>query len=151
MLRLRAADWPCRSGGAGALSLQVRMPVPQAPRPPLQRPMRGSIRQAPNQLRAAGAPPAPVYLIFGDEPLQLGEAADAMRAAARAHGYDERTCLEADAQFDWSELANAAASLSLFAERRLIEVRVAGEGVGRDGGEAIRRTAPRRPTTWWCC
>ncbi len=81
---------------------------------------------------------APIYLVLGDEPLQLGEAADAIRAAARAQGYGERTCLEADGQFDWSALANAAASLSLFSERRLIEVRLAGDGVGRDGGEAIR-------------
>jgi DNA polymerase-3 subunit delta len=82
---------------------------------------------------------APVYLLFGDEPLQLGEAADAVRAAAQARGFTERTCLEADGHFDWSALDQAAATLSLFAERRLLEVRVAGEGVGRDGGEAIRR------------
>jgi DNA polymerase-3 subunit delta len=81
----------------------------------------------------------PVYLIFGDEPLQLGEAADVVRAAARAQGFGERTCLDADAQSDWSPLEQAAASLSLFADRRLIEVRLVGEGVGRDGGEAIRR------------
>jgi DNA polymerase-3 subunit delta len=96
--------------------------------------------QLSNQLRGQrGRPLVPIYLVFGDEPLQLGEAADAIRAAARAQGYDERTCLEADAHFDWSELANAAASLSLFSERRMIEVRVAGEGVGRDGGDAIRQ------------
>jgi DNA polymerase-3 subunit delta len=84
-------------------------------------------------------PPARAYLLFGDEPLQLAEAADAVRAAARAHGFSERTCLDADAQSDWSALEHAAASLSLFAERRLVEVRLAGEGVGADGAKAIRR------------
>ncbi|MCG6942481.1 MAG: DNA polymerase III subunit delta [Thiohalocapsa sp.] len=82
---------------------------------------------------------APIYLIFGDEPLQLGEAAAAVRTAAGTRGFSERTCLEADAQFDWTALDHAAASLSLFAERRLIEVRLAGEGPGRDGADAIRR------------
>jgi DNA polymerase-3 subunit delta len=98
------------------------------------------MRVDPSQLPSVLAePPAPVYLLFGDEPLQLGEAADAVRAAARAQGFDERTCLDADGHFDWAALDHAAASLSLFAERRLIEVRIAGDGVGRDGGEAIRR------------
>jgi DNA polymerase-3 subunit delta len=81
---------------------------------------------------------APVYLLFGDEPLQLREAADAVRKAARDRGFSERTCLDAEGQFDWAALRHAASSLSLFAERRLIEVRLAGDGVGRDGGEAIR-------------
>jgi DNA polymerase III subunit delta len=94
----------------------------------------------PTQLEAAlSRGLAPIYLLFGDEPLQLGEAAAAVRSVARSRGFGERTCLEADAQFDWSALTNATASLSLFAERRLIEVRLAGDGVGRDGGEALRR------------
>jgi len=98
------------------------------------------MRLDPTQLPARlDGPLAPVYLVFGDEPLQLGETAAAVRAAARAQGFAERTCLDADAQADWSVLEHAAASLSLFADRRLIEVRLAGEGPGRDGGEAIRR------------
>ena len=98
------------------------------------------MRLDPTQLQARlGGALAPIYLVFGDEPLQLGEAAAAVRGAARARGYAERTCLEADAQSDWSALDHAAASLSLFAQRRLIEVQLAGEGPGRDGGEAIRR------------
>ncbi len=98
------------------------------------------MRLDPTQLQAKlGSELAPVYLVFGDEPLQLGEAAAAVRAAARAQGFAERTCLEADALSDWSALDHAAASLSLFAERRLIEIRLAGEGPGRDGGDAIRR------------
>lgn len=102
------------------------------------------MRLDPTQLSAAlRRPPAPAYLLFGDEPLQLGEAADAVRAAARTHGFSERTCLEADANADWSALDHAAASLSLFAERRLVEVRLTGDGVGNNGAKAIRRYCER--------
>lgn len=102
------------------------------------------MRLDPAQLNAAlKGPPAQAYLLFGDEPLQLGEAADAVRAAAKAHGFSERTCLDADANSDWSALDHAAASLSLFAERRLVEIRLAGEGVGNDGAKAIRRYCER--------
>jgi DNA polymerase-3 subunit delta len=93
---------------------------------------------------------APVYLIAGDEPLQLGEAADAVRAAARRAGFDERELLETGADFDWSALAGAVGSLSLFSQRRLIELRIAatksggkGDGVGRQGADAIRRCLER--------
>ena len=86
---------------------------------------------------------APVYLVFGDEPLQLGEAADAIRQRARALGFTERSCLEHSASFDWSALAGEAGSLSLFAERRLIELRISGDGIGRDGADAIREYCSR--------
>lgn len=88
---------------------------------------------------------AAAYLIFGSEPLQLAEAAAAVRKAAGAQGFSERTCLEAGAQFDWSALQHTTASLSLFAERRLIELRLAGEGPGRDGGQAIRHYCAAPP------
>jgi DNA polymerase-3 subunit delta len=82
---------------------------------------------------------APVYLLYGDEPLQFGDAADRIRQAARERGFSERTCLEQTAQFDWSSLSGEANSLSLFAERRLIELRVSGNSVGQDGADAIRQ------------
>lgn len=86
---------------------------------------------------------APVYLLFGDEPLQLREASDAIRRRAEAVGFSERSLLEQGPDFDWSMLAAEAGSLSLFADRRLIEVRLTGEGVGRDGGEALRAHCER--------
>ena len=86
---------------------------------------------------------APVYLVFGDEPLQLREAADAIRRCAREQGFSERTCLEQGPQFDWSALAGEAGSLSLFAERRLIELRISGDGIGRDGANAVRAYCER--------
>lgn len=65
-----------------------------------------------------------IYLISGDEPLLVGEAADAIRAAARAAGYAERQVFFIDRSFNWDELRLASQSLSLFAERRLFELRM---------------------------
>jgi DNA polymerase-3 subunit delta len=53
---------------------------------------------------------APLYVIHGDEPLLALEAADAVRAAARARGYAEREVFTAERGFDWSELAHARAA-----------------------------------------
>src|SRR3989454_1165206 len=68
---------------------------------------------------------APVYAVHGDEPLLALEAADAVRAAARRQGFSERVVLEPGRGFDWSEFTHAAASLSLFAEKKLVELRLA--------------------------
>ncbi len=67
---------------------------------------------------------AGVYLVSGDEPLLVGEAADAIRAAARAAGYADRTVFFIERGFAWDELRHASQSLSLFAERRLFELRL---------------------------
>ncbi|HEX5339591.1 MAG TPA: DNA polymerase III subunit delta [Gammaproteobacteria bacterium] len=80
---------------------------------------------------------APVYLIAGEEPLQRDEAADAVRAAARAQGYTEREVFEADRVFDWNLLRNAGASLSLFASRRVLDVRLASAKPGDEGAETL--------------
>ncbi|HKV65908.1 MAG TPA: DNA polymerase III subunit delta [Rhodanobacteraceae bacterium] len=80
---------------------------------------------------------APVYLLAGDEPLQLQEAGDALRARARALGYTEREVLDVEAHFDWDQLARSGASLSLFASRRLIELRLPTGKPDRDGSAAI--------------
>ena len=69
---------------------------------------------------------APVYLVSGDEPLLVGETADAIRAAARAAGFADRTALFIDRGFAWDDLRHATQSLSLFAERRLLELRMPG-------------------------
>lgn len=67
---------------------------------------------------------APVWLIAGDEHLLVLEAADAVRRRARELGYAEREVLDAESGFDWDEFARAGASMSLFASRRLIDVRM---------------------------
>ncbi len=78
-----------------------------------------------DQLPAAlGRGLSPIYLVSGDEPLLVGEAADAIRAAARASGYADRTVFFIDRNFAWGELRHATQALSLFAERRLFELRM---------------------------
>lgn len=67
---------------------------------------------------------APIYLIAGDEPLVVGECADAVRAAARARGHDTREVLFAERGLDGAALAASGASMSLFAAKRIIEVRL---------------------------
>ena len=78
-----------------------------------------------------------VYLVSGDEPLQFNEALDAVREAARGLGFSERTVLDAEGSFGWSRLAEAVASLSLFAERRLIELRLPSGRPGAEGARAL--------------
>ena len=79
----------------------------------------------------------PVYYLSGDEPLQLQEAGDLIRARARALGYEERIVLEADAGFDWNQLYEAGANLSLFSSKRIIELRLGSLKPGREGGAAL--------------
>jgi DNA polymerase III subunit delta len=79
----------------------------------------------------------PVYLVCGDEPLQLRDAAQAVRDEARRQGFDERELLEQDAGFDWGRLSAVARTLSLFSSRRLIELRVSAPRLGREGAQAV--------------
>jgi len=67
---------------------------------------------------------AGIYLVSGDEPLLVGEAADAIRAAARSAGCADRQVFFIDRSFSWDDLRLASQSLSLFAERRLFELRM---------------------------
>lgn len=81
-----------------------------------------------------------VYVLHGDEPLLLQEAADRIRAAARAAGFAERRVFTvAGAHFDWSAVLGAAQSLSLFAERQLIEIRLPSGKPGKDGADVLQR------------
>ena len=79
----------------------------------------------------------PVYLITGDEPLQLGEAADAVRTEAKRQGFSDRVVMDQGAGFDWNELASAASELSLFAERRVIDLRLSSSKIGKEGSSAV--------------
>lgn len=88
---------------------------------------------------------APLYLVSGDEPLQVGEAADAIRAAARNAGYATREVFEANAQFDWAGLAAEANALSLFAEQKIIDLRIPTGKPGREGGAALAEYAGNPP------
>lgn len=86
----------------------------------------------------AGEPLRPVYLVAGPEPLLVLEAADAVRAAARAQGIAEREVFDADSRdFDWDTLEATFRAPSLFASRRLVELRLPTAKPGKDGSEAI--------------
>jgi DNA polymerase-3 subunit delta len=76
------------------------------------------------------------YVIAGDEPLLVQEAADQVRAAARKRGFDEREVHDVDRHYDWSGLMMATGTLSLFATRRLIELRLS-KPLGVDAGKAL--------------
>lgn len=88
---------------------------------------------------------APVYLLAGEEHLQLMEAGDAIRARARQAGYTEREVFHVEPGFDWAGLQAACDSLSLFAERRLIELRMPGGKPGVQGAKALEAYARRPP------
>ena len=87
---------------------------------------------------------AAVYLVSGDEPLLVGEAADSIRAAARAAGYADRSVFFIDRSFSWDELRNSSQSLSLFAERRLFELRMP-SGKPDKGAQQLAELAERPP------
>ena len=80
----------------------------------------------------------PVYVVYGDEPLLVIEAADAIRAVARRNGFDERNVLTAISGFNWVELHHAAGNMSLFGGRTLIDLRIPTGKPGRDGSAAIQ-------------
>ena len=88
--------------------------------------------------QALGRGVAPVYLVAGSELLLVEEACDAIRRAARGVGVTERLVVDAEGRFDWNELGAASENLSLFASRRLIELRLPSGRPGRDGGAALR-------------
>jgi DNA polymerase-3 subunit delta len=79
----------------------------------------------------------PAYLIAGAEHLLVLEAADALRARAKELGYVERDVLDVEAGFDWNRLGDAGRSLSLFASRKLIDLRLPTGKPGKDGSAAI--------------
>ena len=83
----------------------------------------------------------PLYLVFGEELLLSIEAADRIRAKALEQGYGERRILTVESGFDWGELAMAGNSMSLFAPKRLLELRIPTGKPGRDGSEALQAFA----------
>jgi len=88
---------------------------------------------------------APVYFISGDEPLRVMEAADAVRAAARRQGYDEREIMTVQTGYDWGSLMAEAGNLSLFSQRRVIDLRMPAGKPGADGSKVLRSYAEQPP------
>ena len=87
--------------------------------------------------RALEAGLARAWLVAGDEPLRVGEAADAIRSRARGLGYTGRDVLFAERGFDWEEFGAGLRSLSLFAERRVVELRMPTPKPGAEGSRAL--------------
>ena len=80
----------------------------------------------------------PLYVVFGDALLLAIEAADSIRAAARAAGFAERETFIAEQHFKWDELRNSAQSLSLFSSRKVIDLRIPSGKPGVQGGQALQ-------------
>jgi DNA polymerase-3 subunit delta len=83
-----------------------------------------------------------LYTLHGDEPLLQQEALDAIRAHARSQGYNERSAYTVSgAHFDWSEVLAAGGSLSLFADKQIVEIRIPSGKPGKEGGTALQQLA----------
>lgn len=91
---------------------------------------------------------APLYVIHGDEALLALEAAQHIRDAARQAGYSEREVLTVEnaAHFQWSQLQASGATMSLFAELRLLELRIPNGKPGTEGGKALESFASKLPS-----
>lgn len=88
---------------------------------------------------------APIYFLSGDEPLQLGEAADAVRRAAKKAGYESRELLTVDANFAWGDFLQAADSMSIFSEKKIIDLRLPSGKAGTEGSKALVNYCARLP------
>ena len=88
---------------------------------------------------------APLYVVVGDEPPAAQEAADAIRAAARAAGHSERTVHTVQGRYNWQAIFASGDNLSLFAERRLTEIRIPSGKPGVDGAKALEAYVARLP------
>ena len=87
---------------------------------------------------------SPVYLISGDEPLLVQECCDQVRQAARKAGFHDRLTFHADHQFDWNLIADECSALSLFADRRRIEIHLPTGKLG-DGRAVLERVLQNPP------
>ena len=83
----------------------------------------------------------PLYIFSGDEPLLMMEAIDALRALARTGGFTEREVLVQDRYFDWAALINAEQTMSLFGDKRFVELRMPTGKPGREGAESLKHFA----------
>jgi DNA polymerase-3 subunit delta len=95
--------------------------------------------------RDLGTPLGPAWLVTGDEPLLVGEAADVIRARARDEGYLDRETFFVEPKFDWGPVLASSQSLSLFSSRRLLEIRMPAPRPGVEGGRVLAELATQPP------
>lgn len=100
----------------------------------------------PDRLAGALARPTPpaFWLVYGDEPQQRTECVDAIRAAVRAGGVDERLVFDSAVGIDWAQVQAEAGSLSLFASKRLIEIHLGGKKPDKQGVAALKALAAQQ-------
>jgi DNA polymerase-3 subunit delta len=89
----------------------------------------------------AGGTLLPLYIFSGDEPLLMMEAMDQLRAIAKKQSYTEREVLLQERGFDWSALLSAGQTMSLFGDKRWLELRIPTGKPGRDGADALKQFA----------
>lgn len=90
-------------------------------------------------------PLAPLWVLFGNEPLLVLEAGDAIRASARRQGFSERETLVVGQGFRWESLTMAAGNMSLFGGEKLVDLRIPTGKPGREGGDALQRYLAHLP------
>jgi DNA polymerase-3 subunit delta len=90
---------------------------------------------------SSGGSMLPLYIFSGDEPLLMMEAMDQLRAAAKKQNFTEREVLLQERGFDWSALLSAGQTMSLFGDKRWVELRIPTGKPGRDGADALKQFA----------
>lgn len=81
---------------------------------------------------------SPVYLITGDEPLISEESSDLLRHHLQEQGFSEREVLHVDGSFSWEYLLECANALSLFAEKKIIELRLGSQKLNKKSSEILQ-------------
>jgi DNA polymerase-3 subunit delta len=88
----------------------------------------------------------PVFFLSGEEPLQMMEAADAIRLAAQQQGYTEREILQVDNKFNWNSLLQSSNALSLFSEKKILDLRLMNAKPGIAGSKVLREYVSNLPS-----
>jgi DNA polymerase-3 subunit delta len=90
---------------------------------------------------SSGSTMLPLYIFTGDEPLLMMEVMDQLRSTARKLGFTDREVMMQERGFDWSALMNAGQTMSLFGDKRWVELRIPTGKPGRDGADALKQFA----------
>ena len=82
---------------------------------------------------------APVYLLAGEEPLQIDQAITLIRETARQQAYTERQVLHAERSFDWQQVTEQSSNMSLFGDKKILELRLPRGKPGTVGAKALQQ------------
>jgi len=105
------------------------------------------VRLRPEQIQVhLGNGLAPVYLVSGEEPFQLEQVSRAIRHRAQELGHTDREVMHVERGFDWQQLSASADALSLFADKRLLELRMPGGKPGDAGSKALQHYCDNPPS-----